>query len=244
MKAFQPLAAMALMVAQASSANPSSPQPAMVIVELFTSEACSSCPPADALLARLSQEGPPGVRVLGLSEHVDYWDGPGWRDPFGSRRFSERQEAYASRLGGGAIYTPQAVVAGNAQVLGSDETALRGAILHAAREPAPALSLRRTPGGVDVEGSWPGGLAEVRVALVEDGVESVVSGGENAGRTLRHEGVVRWLGVAGAGDGSFRGNIGLPALGGRRRLRAIAFAQAPRTGRIVAAGELREPLVQ
>ncbi len=220
------------------------PQPAVasagstaVVVELFTSEGCSSCPPADALLARLAREGLPGTRVLGLSEHVDYWNGPGWRDPFSSPLFTQRQEAYAGQLGSSTLYTPQAVVDGEAEVLGGDEAGLRAAILRAARAPRGALVLRRSPEGIAVEGAWPGGRATVRVALVEDGVESRVTGGENGGRTLRHDGVVRWLGTAGEGDGAFRGAVALPPAG-RGRVRVVAFAQAGSTGRILAAGEL------
>lgn len=214
--------------------------PSAVVVELFTSEGCSSCPPADALLARLAREGLPGLpgtRVLGLSEHVDYWNGPGWRDPFSARIFTQRQETYARRLGLGTIYTPQAVVDGEAQVLGGDEAALRAAIRRAARAPRGAIALRRSPEGVALEGAWPGGRAEVLVALVEDGVESAVTGGENAGRRLRHDGVVRWLRVAGEGEGGFRGAVALPPAG-QGRFRVLAFAQATRTGRILAAGEL------
>ncbi len=238
MNAFLPLAVSALAaLASPDRAGPASPIAVPIVVELFTSEGCSSCPPADALLARLAREGPPGTRVLGLSEHVDYWDGPGWRDPFSSPHFTERQESYARRLGRGTIYTPQAVVGGEVEVLAADEAALRQAILRSARAPHGTLTLRRAPEGIAVEGLWPGGVATVLVALVEDGVSSTVTGGENAGRTLRHEGIVRWLGTAGQGQGAFRGEVALPPAG-QGRFRVIAFAQEPRTGRILAAGEL------
>ncbi len=237
MNAILPLALSALAAGATPDLAAASTASTAVVVELFTSEGCSSCPPADALLARLAREGLPGTRVLGLSEHVDYWNGPGWRDPFSSRVFTERQEDYARRLGVDTVYTPQAVVDGEAQVLGGDEASLRAAILRAARAPRGTLVLRRSPEGVAVEGAWPGGRAVVRVALVEDGVESRVTGGENAGRMLRHDGVVRWLGTAGEGDGAWRGAVALPPAG-RGRLRVIAFAQSTRTGRVLAAGEL------
>ncbi|HET6440697.1 MAG TPA: DUF1223 domain-containing protein [Anaeromyxobacter sp.] len=214
-------------------------QPTLVLVELFTSEGCSSCPPADRLLSLLGREGLPGVRVLGLSEHVDYWDELGWRDPFGSRQFTERQESYLHRLQMDSVYTPQAVVDGVDQVVGADFSGLRQAILRAARLPHGRLSLSRTADGVRVEGRWPGGRARVWVALLEDGLQSRVERGENAGRTLHHDGVVRFLGVAGEGDGVFRGTAVLPRRGSEL-LRAVAFAQAP-GGRVLASGELVYP---
>src|SRR5438270_13932372 len=101
-----------------------------ILVELFTSEGCSSCPPADAVLARLHKEQPvKGVTLLMLSEHVDYWNYLGWRDPYSDALFSERQQRY-----GGRVYTPQAMVDGRIDVLGSDEEG----IAPPARAPAPA----------------------------------------------------------------------------------------------------------
>src|SRR5437868_8589903 len=103
---------------------------AAVLLELFTSEGCSSCPPADAVLARLHREQPvPGVQLIVLSEHVDYWNDLGWKDPFSDHRFSERQESYGSR-----IYTPQAIVDGRTDVLGSDEAGIVRAAASAARD--------------------------------------------------------------------------------------------------------------
>src|SRR5205814_7174064 len=97
---------------------------AAVLVELFTSEGCSSCPPADAVLARLHREQPvPETEIIVLSEHVDYWNDLGWKDPFSDRTFSDRQSAYGAR-----IYTPQAVVDGRTDVLGSDRNAVVSAI--------------------------------------------------------------------------------------------------------------------
>ncbi|HVO21881.1 MAG TPA: DUF1223 domain-containing protein [Anaeromyxobacter sp.] len=235
----RPLALLAA-IALSAPARPGTPA-GPVVVELFTSEGCSSCPPADALLASLSREGVGDVRVVALSEHVDYWDGPAWRDPFSSREMTRRQLAYERTLGVDSAYTPQAVVNGEAQVVGSDGPALRAAVLRAARRQMGSLTLRRTPAGLAVEGAWAGGRASVLVALLEDGVQSAVRGGENAGRTLRHEGVVRSLAEMGAGDGSFRGEIALPAPPGPGAFRVLALAQAGRGGRILASGELPGP---
>src|SRR5262249_33462805 len=116
------------------SAEPLKEANRVVIAELFTSEGCSSCPPADEELSRLLARQGSGVDVLALGEHVDYWDGLGWRDRFSSARFSERQSEYDSRVfKTGSIYTPQLVIDGRLQMVGSDHAAIQRAIDQAAQ---------------------------------------------------------------------------------------------------------------
>ena len=235
---------MGTLVALALSAGPAAASPATpavpVLVELFSSEGCSSCPPADALLLRLLRDQPvPDVRIVGLAEHVDYWDDLGWRDPFSSRAFTDRQAAYARRLSSD-VYTPQLVVAGAAQLVGSDEGAARAAIAAAARGARGEVSARSVPGASDaleVKARWPGRIeADVRVARVRDRATSVVARGENAGRTHEHAAVARSLSRIGAGTGSFSGQVTLPRAPDADT--AVVFVQERNQGRILAAATL------
>jgi len=155
-----------------AAAQPRTP----VLVELFTSEACSSCPPADAVLARLDREQPiTGAEVIALSEHVDYWNETGWRDRFSSPLFSTRQQDYGQALRQADIYTPQIVVNGREQVLGSDENGVRRAIRAAAQDPTAVVGLRMS--GWDTASfqvrALPPGVrsAEILLAIAESGVE-------------------------------------------------------------------------
>jgi hypothetical protein len=218
------------------------PDPAPVLVELFTSEGCSSCPPADRLLARMARERTAsGVPIVALGEHVDYWDGLGWRDALSSPAWSRRQEGYARRRGGG-VYTPQLLVDGHLEALGSDEAAVRAAIARAAREPKGRIDLRLaggTPPVVEVEARWGPVPAELFLAVVEEGVRHRVERGENAGRTLEHAAAALSLTRLASGTGRLSGRFPVPLPAGRRgRLRAVAFVQEPDRGPVHAAAEL------
>jgi hypothetical protein len=214
---------------------------AAVLVELFTSEGCSSCPPADAVLARLHREQPvPGVQLIVLSEHVDYWDNLGWRDPFSASVFSDRQGEYS-----GHIYTPQAVVDGRTDVLGSDERAIVRAVTAASREPHGTVRLSATPSGVRIAVTGLSGHsdAEVVLAVVEDGLVSRVERGENAGRTLAHTAVVRALQRAGtipAAADHWTNEVPVSLRDSWKQPRLIAFVQDARSRRILAAGVLEK----
>jgi hypothetical protein len=174
--------------------------PALVLVELFTSEGCSSCPPADAVLTRLAHDQPePGVRIVTLSEHVDYWDRLGWRDPFSSATFTHRQREYSLAVSHGRVYTPQAVIDGSLDALGSDERSIRAGVRIAAARPHGALTITRSPSELVLEARAlpPAEGAHLFVAWVEDRATSRVTTGENAGRELVHTSVVRALRDAG-----------------------------------------------
>jgi hypothetical protein len=170
-----------------------------VLVELFTSEGCSSCPPADVTLARLAREQPvDGALVVPLAWHVDYWDYIGWADPFASKASTERQREYAPLLGRGSLYTPQAVVDGRAEMNGSDGDALARAVGAAARAPKANVTVTVRPDGdarvVDiVVGPLPAGAepSDVLLVVVEDEAHVDVRRGENAGRTLDHVAMAR-----------------------------------------------------
>jgi len=170
-----------------------------VVVELFTSEGCSSCPPADALLARLDKEQfVPGARVIVLSEHVTYWDRLGWRDPFSLEAMTRRQQQYGQRFGLDDVYTPQAVVDGAAQLVGSDERGLRSDISQAAQGDKVQLQIQKVRTShetvqfkVHIVADGHERTARLMAALAEDAIESSVTRGENAGRMLRHVAVVR-----------------------------------------------------
>jgi hypothetical protein len=163
-----------------------------VVVELFTSEGCSSCPPADTVLARLDRDG-----VIIMGEHVDYWDTLGWKDRFSSPLFSSRQQDYGTALHSGTVYTPQAVVNGEREVLGSDSRALESAIRDASRRTVADVQLKRSSEQtITIEvGKLPANShkADVLLAVTESGLETIVGAGENGGRKLRHAGVVRSL---------------------------------------------------
>lgn len=216
-----------------------------VLVELFTSEGCSSCPPADALLRRLIDEQPiEGVEVIALSEHVDYWNRLGWQDPFSSKQFSERQGAYARVRRSDRIYTPQLVIDGHAELVGSDAAAAHRAILAAARVPHARLRLEAARQGLDriavrleISGipRAAGGALRAMAALVEDGLAADVTRGENANRRLRHDAVVRAMHAIGDVSGqetSLAAELPLDAAWAFERLRVVAFLQDSRTLRV------------
>lgn len=189
----------------------------LVLVELFTSEGCSSCPRADDLLAELAAEAErAGTPIACVSYHVDYWDRLGWKDPFGDAAFTARQRRYAVALGEEGLYTPQLVVDGRLAMVGSDRPRVREALTQALARPGRA-EVRASvepagDGALEVALSLPGAPSTqvvLNAALVERERTSRPGRGENAGRVLRHAWVARaaaggTLGPGGAPTSSLR----------------------------------------
>jgi hypothetical protein len=224
-----------------------------VIVELFTSEGCSSCPPADILLSRLEQLQPlDGVEVIALEEHVDYWNHFGWADPFSSSAFTTRQHDYADAFKLNTMYTPEMVIDGSDELIGSHNRDVRTTIAAAAKRPKLEVKLEQNSPVKDNELSFTistGKLnqqpkdskLDIWIAVTERGLHSDVKRGENAGENLHHAAVVRALreiGTAEAGkETSFSGSITLPVevSWNRQNLRLVVFVQERNGKQIVGA---------
>ena len=210
-----------------------------VVVELFSSEGCSSCPPADTLLAELSGASrDDGAIVVGLEHHVDYWDRLGWRDPFSSSASTERQARYASARSSDSIFTPEAVVDGVTSLVGSQRGALDEAIGARATKPELSIRARLAHGAhgaptVHVElDAAPARPADLVVAITESGLATAVPAGENAGSTLQHGPIVRSLRAVGeAQAGAFDVALEPGSMGARRAI--VVFVQTRPQGQIL-----------
>jgi hypothetical protein len=231
--------------------QPAAAKSTPVLVELFTSEGCSSCPPADALLAQLNARQPvKGAEAIILEEHVDYWDDLGWHDPFASAATTQRQKDYAKTIHA-EVYTPQMIVDGRTDVLGSDQRAAERAIEKAISAPKTSLELSwvgmtNAMGGPKLLRVRAGKLsssdnAEVFMAITESHLHSDVKRGENAGRGLEHDGVVRKLSSLGkanaTGEFSYdvQSAVKLSPEWKRENVRVVVFVQDVRSHRIYAA---------
>ena len=218
------------------------PRP-QVLVELFTSEGCSSCPPADAALAALARKGGlEGAEVVALELHVDYWNDLGWVDPFSAPEFTARQEDYARALRGDGLYTPQMVVDGWVSGVATQSALRRGVEKAAGRAKArlEVLVTSARPGLDVVVRPSPGLAGRLVVALSEDRLSSKVERGENRGLTLAHAPVARLLVDDGPVSAEHHVRLGLAPGWKRDQLRVVAFVQE-QGGRIVALGTAPVP---
>jgi hypothetical protein len=233
-----------------TAATPPNAAATPVLVELFTSEGCSSCPPADALLSRLGKTQPvPGARIIVLEEHVDYWDNLGWKDPFSSAAATARQSEYGQAFGGEQVYTPQMVVDGHAEFVGSSESNALRAIRDASHAAKPAIQLdwgKDDTLSIHIESltnSAPRQNTQLFLAVAEDLLHSDVKHGENSGRALEHNGVVRHLlplaKIPAAGT-AFSTTVPVDAARewNRSNLHAVVFVQNPRTRQVLAAASI------
>lgn len=237
-----------LAILSGSQASESESDGPTILVELFTSEGCSSCPPADALLAELARStADTGCSVVPLAFHVDYWNDLGWKDPFSKPSFTQRQYDYASSANMDRVYTPQMIVDGTAAFVGSNRSAAVKAIREASSEPKARLDLANAVIGpesvsFEIAGSGfttRGAHPNVFVALTENDLQTNVPRGENAGKTLHHTGVVRALvetPVDWVAEGSFQQIVTMPLSTDWRvrRLQLVAFAQDAGSRKIAA----------
>jgi hypothetical protein len=227
-----------------------------VLVELFTSEGCSSCPPADELLRRLDESQPvAGAEVIALSEHVDYWDDGGWKDPFSAHANSERQDRYAARFRTGGVYTPQMVVDGEFEFVGSDaRTAVQfiGKAASIQKVSVTLTSVQKNQDGkvsLHVEAaplptSSGASTATVLLAVADDEDVSNVGRGENSGRTLTHVAVLRKLKEVGTINkaNGFSKNVETDAsIPSAKKSRLIVIVQELHEGKILGVTSVQSP---
>ncbi|HEX3772646.1 MAG TPA: DUF1223 domain-containing protein [Polyangiaceae bacterium] len=238
-------ALLALRSGAAASDGAGSPGPVgggpAVVLELFSSEGCSSCPPADAYLSELDRTQPvKGVTVIALEEHVDYWNDLGWADPFSQPQFSARQRQYAAAIGDRRVYTPELLVDGHTP---TDRGQAQEDLQAAAREPKAHVDLERRGNrlGVivrDVPRVAEDDPAEAWLAVTESHLTTHVERGENAGRTLAHGPVVRRLERIGRVDAEpSQLEVALDA-GSSPATRAVVFVQRAKSKRILGAAAI------
>lgn len=218
-----------------------------VLVELFTAEGCASCPPAERNLAFLQNRQPyADAKIVALAFHVDYWDSLGWKDPFASPLFTQRQRVYDRKFRTGSIYTPQMVVDGDIQFIGSKLDKAEKAITRSAvnAKALVALSFEGDTLNVDISNVPKIDAATVYLAIAEDGVGSDVRRGENAGRKLTHVAVTRsltGLGRIEPGDSSFSSKtvVSTDPSWKRKNLKAVVFVQENHTRNVYGVGSVR-----
>lgn len=236
-------AAAAFVNLKPSTGNKSTATPGFAVVELFTSEGCSSCPPADALVSKIQKEYD-SQPVYILAFHVDYWNRLGWKDGFSSADYTKRQSQYAAYLHTSQVYTPQIVVNGKKEFVGSEEGTLRNAI-KAGLQKAPAAQLTlsdvkadKNKITVNYKAENNGNVSVLLLALVERSAHTNVKAGENSGRNLSHVQIVRKLQTIGLSNGkSGSESIALPVGFDAQNWEVIGVLQNMQTGEIIGAAK-------
>ena len=222
-----------------------------VIIELFTSEGCSSCPPADALLSKLEMDQPiAGAEIIGLEEHVDYWNHDGWTDPYSSGEWTLRQQDYVTRLKSNTPYTPQMIVDGQTEFTGNDVRKAQEAIQQAARREKTSVSIAGDAAArnnvlacevrvTNIRGAGEQEKLDVWLAVTEAGLPTAVTAGENKGQTWEHASIVRSLqkiGTISSGSSlpfQAKPQIKLRPNWKKENLRLVAFVQERKSWRII-----------
>lgn len=232
-----------------SPKNPAAENKTPVLVELFTSEGCSSCPPADKNLIYLDEKQPvEGAEIIALELHVDYWNRLGWTDPFSSAEYSERQSDYSEKFSLDGVYTPQIVVDGARQFVGGDLREAEKTVGEAVKMPKAKVELNVAAGDklqvkiADLPKT--DSSAKVFLAVAEDNLSTNVGRGENGGRTLRHTAVVRELKTIGqitAGNREFTTEtaVQLQSAWKKDNLKLVVFVQDAATNRIIGVNQIR-----
>lgn len=228
-------------------AKPNSADKGFAVIELFTSEGCSSCPPADALIAKVQKESA-GKPIYILAFHVDYWNRMGWKDAFSDATYTERQKQYARWLKSSQLYTPQAIVNGRTEFVGSEENSLRNAIKNGLQKDAKTtlslnnMKLTHDKAALQYRAEGETNNTSLLVTLVEKNATSKVERGENAGRTLSHVQIVRKIqSISLQGHMSGTVNIALPAGFTAEGWEVVAFAQNNSNGEITGATRAEFP---
>lgn len=252
------LAASGLASAASAVCSAHSPAHRVALVELYSSEGCNSCPPADNWLGQWKNSGAT-QSIVPLALHVDYWNSLGWTDRFSQHRFTERQQALTELAGGHTIYTPEIFVSGRELRSWSQRDSFQSRIGKVVAEPAQAnvaleLKAQQAPGAFDVAAQFTSkaadtaGQLDAYLAVYENSLSSQVGAGENSGVTLHHERVVRqWIGpvplVAGNAqirrdirvqDAAADANVNAPA----DRFGVVAFVENAATGEVLQVAEL------
>ena len=207
-----------------------------VVVELFTSQGCSSCPPADAVLGELAGRDD----VIALALHVDYWDYIGWKDTFATPALTDRQHAYAFAAGARSVYTPQVIVGGGDDVIGSDPGGISRLVAKSQKQvPDVALSLVRSGGAVVISATGTGkssGMLEVQLIRYIPEAVVAIKRGENAGRSITYRNIVTSVTVVDRWDGQGSYSRRVPVQGDDP---VVVLLQRPKAGPIVAAARVR-----
>lgn len=230
---------------QSQSTSPKMTKPVdsskgFAVIELFTSQGCSSCPPADELLGKeIAAAQKAGTKLIALSFHVDYWNRLGWTDPFSQHQFSQRQYGYSAKMKGDGVYTPQAIVNGQTEAVGGNKTKIESLIREGlAKKPEATLniiSVEKTGNQLKIAYQYTGPIADLHIAVVEKQVSTPIKAGENGGRTLTNFNVVKSWKYVPAESGSYSLETEMPAGYNSSDYTVVLYAQEKDYGKILAA---------